>query len=56
VTLLLLTMWALCFAAGAYEIYTSWAEHRGPHGPKATQPLGLPEIHSRLQPRLRLGT
>ena len=56
VTLLLLTMWVLCFAVGAYAIYTAWVEHDGPHGPAATGPLGLPDIHSHLQPKLTLAT
>ena len=55
VTLLLLTMWALCFVVGAYEIYVTLAEHDGPHGGAATGPLGLPDIHSHLQPKLKLG-
>jgi len=55
VTLLLLTMWVLCFAVGAYAIYAIWVEHDGPYGPAATGPLGLPDIRSHLQPKLKLG-
>lgn len=54
-TLLLLMMWALCFAVGAYEIYAVWAEHQGPHGGKAAPPLGLPDVQGAMQPHIKLG-
>jgi len=44
VTLLLLFLWGLSFAVGAYQIYGVWAEHRHPHGTGAGPPLGLPEF------------
>jgi len=56
VTLLLLTMWALCFAVGAYEIYITWREHSGPHREKISPPPGLPDLHSRVPPQLKLAT
>jgi hypothetical protein len=56
VTLLLLTMWALCFAAGAYEIYTAWTEHQGPHGHDSVHPLGLPDLSRAVQQKINLGT
>jgi hypothetical protein len=60
VTLLLLMLWGVCFAFGAYQIYIAWTEHRGPHGKDGAQPLGLPEIAPHLpvtnRLHIRLGT
>ena len=60
VTLLLTLLWGMCFALGAYQIYSLWAEHRGSHGTGATPLLGLPDVPPRppLSNRLhmRLGT
>ncbi|HWU56373.1 MAG TPA: hypothetical protein VN175_12780 [Rhizomicrobium sp.] len=59
VTLLLLFLWGLSFAVGAYEIYGAWADHQGPHGAGALAPLGLPETLAppvTRRPNLRLGS
>jgi len=60
VTFLLLCLWGLSFAVGAYQIYSAWAEHRGPHGTGMAPLLGLPDVPPRppLSNRIhmRLGT
>jgi hypothetical protein len=53
--LLLFLMFTLCFAAGGYEIYRLWTEHRGPHG-RMAPPLGLPEIGNTSQHKMKLGS
>ena len=60
VTLLLLFLWGLSFAVGAYQIYSVWIEHRRPYGSGAIPPLDLPEIPVEPpvanRPHMRLGT
>ena len=60
VTMLLLLLWGVSFALGAYEIYEVWAQHQGQHGSGALPPLGLPEIPVESpftkRPSMRLGT
>jgi hypothetical protein len=57
-TLLLLMLWGVCFAFGAYEVYIAWAAHEG--ATDEMQPLGLPEVapHPPVtnRPHMRLGT
>jgi hypothetical protein len=60
VTVLLALLWGMCFAFGAYGIYSAWVEHRGPHGTGATPTLGLPALPAEppltRRPQIRLGT
>jgi hypothetical protein len=58
--MLLLLLWGVSFALGAYEIHKIWALHQGPHGSGALPPLGLPEIPIKppltKQPSMRRGS
>jgi len=58
--MLLLLLWGVSFALGAYEIHKIWALHQGRHGSGALPPLGLPEIPVESpftkRPSMRLGT
>jgi hypothetical protein len=55
-SLLLLLILALCFAAGGYQIYRTWAEHQGVPGPHETPPLGLPGAPDTARQRIKLGS
>jgi len=56
VSLLLLLTLALFFAVGAYQIYDSWSQHRGKHGPDGGAPLGLPDLAPHVKQQIKLGT